>query len=95
MRLYRHEFGPGKGGRRPPGVMLSTERVRIALRPNFTGRRPYHDGTGLGEVIDESSDGRQHAPGRGEDQVDDAPLARSTAAGGWLLDTRCAVAGGR
>jgi hypothetical protein len=31
-----------------------------------------HDGKGLGEVIDESSDGRQHAPGRREDQVDDA-----------------------
>jgi hypothetical protein len=33
---------------------------------------PAHDGKGWGEVIDESSDGRQHAPGRREDQVNDA-----------------------
>jgi hypothetical protein len=66
----------------------STSGSRTVLRPNFSARRvssnplvlvgnqhppaPAHDGKGLGEVIDESSDGRQHAPGRREDQVDDA-----------------------
>src|ERR1700731_3258884 len=66
----------------------STSGSRTALRPSFIARRrqsnlivlvrnkqppsPAHDGKGVGEVIDESSDGRQHAPGRREDQVDDA-----------------------
>ena len=66
----------------------STSGSRTALRPNFIARRrqsnlivlvrnkqppsPAHDGKGVGEVIDESSDGRQHAPGCREDQVDGA-----------------------
>jgi hypothetical protein len=66
----------------------STSDGRRALDPNFIARRvdsnllalvrnkhpsaSAHDGKGLGKVIDESSDGRQHAPGRREDQVDDA-----------------------
>src|ERR1700730_10024361 len=66
----------------------STSGSRTALRPSFIARRvhsnllvllrnkhppaPAHDGKGLGEVIDKSSDGRQHAPGRREDQVANA-----------------------
>jgi hypothetical protein len=41
---------------------------------------PAHDGKRFSEVIDESSNGRQHASGRREDQVDDpfwcAPLGQ-------------------
>jgi hypothetical protein len=71
---------------KPPRVLTKLEGT--ALRPNFIARRAHsnllvlvrnkhppaaaHDGKGLGEVIDEGSDGRQHAPGRREDQVDDA-----------------------
>jgi hypothetical protein len=57
--------------------MLSASSTRVysnllVLVRNKHPPAPAHDGKGLGEVINESSDGRQHAPGRREDQVDDA-----------------------
>src|SRR5258705_3674814 len=52
----------------------------LVLVRNKHAPAPAHDGKGFSEVIDESSDGRQHASGRREDQVDDpcwrAPLGQ-------------------
>ena len=68
-----HACSPSwKGQPCPNFIIIIARRAHSNLLVLVRNKHPpaaAHDGKGLGEVIDERSDCRQHAPGRREDQV--------------------------